>query len=223
MDKARSLRMEKAGNLGRPLDPDGMLRGKLPKLADLLKNEMELWASYGITAFGSGPYAFSNLQALNMLDQQGRLSTRFGWSYQGPKWDLETLRVMAGVLGQGTDHLWLMGAFSGSGSNCMSVPMKQEWVDEQKKKNPGYRTEVPCAFAPGTESRAINERIVESGMRLAAIHTGGDKDIDYFLDSIEEGSKRAGFTPEQIRSKRHAFDHSAGAPRPDQKIGRAHV
>jgi predicted amidohydrolase YtcJ len=216
MDPARSLRMEKAGNLGRPLDPDGMLRGKLPVLADLLKAEMELWASYGVASFGSGPYAYSNLQALHLLDSQGRMPARFAWSYQGPKWDLETLRIMAGVMGHGTDHMWMMGAFSGSGSGCMSVPMKQEWLDARKKENPNYRGEQPCAFAPGTESRAINERIVESGLRLAAIHTGGDKDIDYFLDSIEEGSKKAGLTLEEIRAKRHAFDHSAGAPRPQQ-------
>jgi predicted amidohydrolase YtcJ len=208
--------MERAGNISRPLDPDGMLRGKLPVLADILKNEMELWAASGITTFGSGPYAFSNLQALHLLDQQGRLTTRFGWSYQGPKWDLETLRVMAGTLNHGTDHLWLIGAFSGSGSGCMSVPMRPDWIEAQKKENPRYTGEQRCTFEPGTESREINERIVESGMRLAAIHTGGDKDIDYFLDSIEEGSKRAGLTLEQIRSKRHAFDHAAGAPRPAQ-------
>jgi predicted amidohydrolase YtcJ len=216
MDSARSLRMERAGNISRPLDPDGMLRGKLPILAEILKNEMELWASSGIATFGSGPYAFSNLQALHLLDSQGRMPARFGWSYQGPKWDLETLRVIAGTLNHGTDHLWLIGAFSGSGSGCMSVPMRAEWIEERKKENARFTGEQRCTFAPGTESREINERIVESGLRLAAIHTGGDKDIDYFLDSIEEGSKKAGLTLEEIRAKRHAFDHSAGAPRPQQ-------
>jgi predicted amidohydrolase YtcJ len=216
LDQARIRRVERTGNLGRPVDPDAMLKGKLPTLADILKAQMELWASYGITTVGSGPYAFSNLQALHLLDRQGRMTTRFGWSYQGPKWDLETLRVMAGTLGHGTDHLWLIGAFSGSGSGCMSVPMRQEWIEQRRKENPNYDGDSDCAFAPGTESRAINERIVESGMRLAAIHTGGDKDIDYFLDSIEEGSKRAGLTLEDIRARRHAFDHAAGAPRPEQ-------
>jgi len=216
MDPDRTRRAERAGNLGRPVDPDAMLRGKLPQLADLLAAEMELWASYGVTTVGSGPYSFANLQALHLLDQQGRMPGRFGWSYQGPKWDIETLRVLAGTLGHGTDHLWLIGAFSGSGSGCMTIPMRQDWIEQMRRENPSYTGESRCTFAPDTESRQINERIVESGMRLAAIHTGGDKDIDYFLDSIEEGSKRAGLTIEQIRSKRHAFDHSAGAPRPQQ-------
>ncbi len=216
MDPARSLRAERAGLLGRPVDPDAMLLGKIPLLADLLGAEMELWARYGVTGFGSGPYSFANLQALDLLDKQGRMPARFGWSYQGPKWDMETLRVLAGIQGHGTDHLWMIGAFSGSGSGCMTVPMRQEWIEQMRQEDPSYSGETRCSFEPGNESRTINERIVESGLRLAAIHTGGDKDIDYFLDSIEEGSRKAGFTPEQIRSKRHAFDHAAGAPRPEQ-------
>ena len=216
MDPERNRRVEQSGNISRPVDPDAMLKGKLPILADLLRAQMELWSRWGVTAYGSGPYSSMNLQALHLLDKQGRMTGRFGWSYQGPAWDLETLKVLAGALGHGTDHMWLVGAFSGSGSGCQTVPMRQEWIEQMRKENPSYTGEQRCTFAEGTESRAINERIVESGMRLAAIHTGGDKDIDYFLDSIEEGSKRAGLTLEQIRSKRHAFDHAAGAPRPQQ-------
>ena len=48
------------------------------------------------------------------------------------------------------------------------------------------------------------------------MHTGGDKDIDQFMDIIEDASKEAGFTPEEIRAKRHAFDHLGLAPRPEQ-------
>jgi predicted amidohydrolase YtcJ len=48
------------------------------------------------------------------------------------------------------------------------------------------------------------------------MHSGGDKDIDYLMDTILKASKDAGMTMDEIRSKRHAFDHSSGAPRPDQ-------
>ncbi|MBI3896359.1 MAG: amidohydrolase family protein [Acidobacteria bacterium] len=218
----RIRRVEQSGNLSRPVDPDAMLKGKLPILADLLKAEMELWVRHGITAFGSGPYSAFNLQAFNLLDQQGRMPARFVWAYQGPAWDLETLRVMAGALGQGSDYLWLGGAFSGSGSGCMTIPEKPGWREEQGRGGEegeggrGGGGGENCTFAPGTVSREINERIIESGMRLAGVHTGGDKDIDYFMDSIEAGAKKAGMTLEQIRAKRNAFDHSSGAPRPEQ-------
>jgi predicted amidohydrolase YtcJ len=58
--------------------------------------------------------------------------------------------------------------------------------------------------------------IAQSGLRIATMHSSGDKGIDYVMDAIEEGSKRAGLTVEEIRAKRHSFDHSAGAPRPGQ-------
>jgi len=48
------------------------------------------------------------------------------------------------------------------------------------------------------------------------MHSGGDKDIDYLMDIVEQQSAAAGFTLEQIRARRHGFDHASGAPRPDQ-------
>jgi len=36
------------------------------------------------------------------------------------------------------------------------------------------------------------------------------------MDIIEEASRDAGFTLEEIRAKRHGFDHTVMAPRPDQ-------
>ena len=216
----REARAERMGTLGRPVDPDAMLNGKLPQLAQLLKAEMELWASYGIATFGSSPYAYSNLQAMDLLDKKGEMPARFAWGYTGPAWDMETLRVIAAAQGHGTDHLWLVGAWSGSGSGCMTVPERPEWKQMRAEFPYGGGGEegggARCSFAPGTVGREIMERIVESGLRIATMHTGGDKDIDYFMDAVEQGSQKAGLTLDQIRAKRHAFDHGAGAPRPEQ-------
>lgn len=217
----RNKKVAATGEFGRPISSDGMLKDKLPLLADLLAAEMELWARYGITAFGSGPYSFSNMQALHLLDQQGRMPARFAWAYQGPSWDLETLRVLAGNLGEGSDYLWMIGAWSGSGSGCMTVSERPEWQQIKSQYGSGGEDSASaggerCTFAPGTVSREIMENIVESGLRVATMHTGGDKDIDYYMDAIEAGAKKAGMTLEQIRAKRFAFDHGAGAPRPEQ-------
>jgi predicted amidohydrolase YtcJ len=62
----------------------------------------------------------------------------------------------------------------------------------------------------------ITTNIIKSGLRIATMHTGGDKDIDYLMDIIEQASQESGMTIEQIRAKRHAFDHGGGAPRPAQ-------
>ncbi|MBI4464134.1 MAG: amidohydrolase family protein, partial [Acidobacteria bacterium] len=57
---------------------------------------------------------------------------------------------------------------------------------------------------------------LKAGGRFAGAHTEGDKDIDYILEIIVQASKDAGLTLDQIRAKRHAYDHMAINPRPDQ-------
>ena len=197
----------------RPMEPDAFFRGRSDLLAQVLKAELEQWGSYGITTFGSAPYAFGNLHALHLLDANGEMPARFGYSYRGHIWDVNTLRLLAGGLGHGSDHLWFVGAFGSSGG-CMSVPERAEWAalegDTPRAGGEG------CGNAPGTPGWDENVAIAESGLRFATMHTSGDRGIDYVMDAIEEGSKRAGLTLEQIRAKRHAFDHSAGAPRPQQ-------
>ena len=200
----------------RPMEPDAMFKGKTALLGEILKAELELWASYGITTFGSSPYAYHNYQALDYMDKKEEMPARFAWGYTGPDWDTDALRYLAGSLGHGTDHLWLVGAWGGAGSDCRTVPMKPEARAQGEQVFGGGDGECRGSFAPGSPGRKTLEAIVKSGMRVATMHTGGDKDIDYLMDVIEQASKEAGFTLEEIRSKRHAFDHGAGAPRPDQ-------
>jgi predicted amidohydrolase YtcJ len=199
----------------REIEPNAMFRNKTPKLANVLKTELELWASYGAIAFASSPYSYSNLRALRYLDAHDEMPTRFAWGYPGDAWDLTTMRYLANNVGMGSDHLWMIGAFAGTGGNCMTAPVSEEW-----KKNPidiaGRRGEGQCSMSPGSEGRKRMETVVKAGMRIATIHTGGDKDIDNLMDIIEQASAEGGFTLDDIRAKRHAFDHSAGAPRPAQ-------
>ena len=205
--------MKYGGGFSRPMEPDAMFKGKLPLLAQILKSEMEWWTSYGATAFASSPYAYNNLQALHYLDERGEMPARFAWGYPGPAWDMETLRYIATLVGTGTEHLWMTGAFAATGGNCMTIPERADWKAE-KVEFPG-RWEG-CNLNPGQPGRKRLEDAIKAGLRIATIHTGGDKDIDNLMDAIEQASAEAGMTLDQIRAKRHAFDHGAGAPRPAQ-------
>ena len=191
--------------LGRGLEPDVISKNHVDFLAELLKAELELWAAQGITTFGSSPYASNNFRALSILDQKGEMPGRFGWGYTGSAWDDVTMRYVAGLLGNGTDYLWNVGAWDSAGGECTTL-----------KASPEVKRRERCSFEPGSVGRAHVEAIVRAGGRIATMHTGGDKDIDYLMDAIVKASKDAGMTMDQIRSKRHAFDHSSGAPRPDQ-------
>jgi predicted amidohydrolase YtcJ len=194
------------GPTGRMLEPDVMLHNKVNINADLLEAELELWTAHGITTFGSAPYTINNLQALTLLDREKRMTGRFGWSYTGPDLHYHTLRLISALLGSGSDYLWNIGAHGEfSGGNCTTLPASDRLKSIER-----------CNLEPGTAGRRVKEDIVRSGGRIAAMHSGGDKDIDHLLDIIEEQSKAAGMTLEQIRERRHGFDHASGAPRPDQ-------
>ena len=189
----------------RPVEPDAIFKGRTKLLAELLKAEMELWVAHGITTFASSPYSFHNFQALNLLDTEGKMPGRFAWSYTGPDFHIDTIRHVVGLLGSGSPYLWNVGVWSFSGGSCTTI----DAVPEVKVRE-------SCSFGPGSRGRVILEDLIRSGGRIASMHTGGDQDIDFFMDAIEKASREAGFTLEEIRAKRHAFDHASGAPRPDQ-------
>jgi len=194
------------GPTGRQLEPDVMLHNKVGLNAELLRSQMELWAAHGVTVYGSSPYTIGNLNALRILDGQGRLPGRFAWSYTGPDLHYQTIRLISALLGNGTDYLWNIGAHGErSGGTCTTLPSTDR-----------VKSQENCRLEPGDDGRRVKEDIVRSGGRVAAMHSGGDKDIDHLLDVIEEQSAAAGLTLEDIRARRHAFDHASGAPRPDQ-------
>lgn len=190
----------------RTIEPDIIFQGRTELLAEILKAEMELWAAHGVTGFGSSTYTAHNLQAIAYLDQRGEMPGRFAWGYRGRDFHTDVIRYLAGLVGHGTDHFWLIGIQPPqSGGTCTSL-----------NASPEVKAREQCSFAPGTPNRATLETIIRAGGRIATMHSGGDQDIDYFLQAILKASKEAGMTMEDIRAKRHAFDHSSGAPRPDQ-------
>jgi predicted amidohydrolase YtcJ len=206
--------LSRGGGFSRPMEPNAMFRCKLPQLAQVLKAELEWWAAYGMSAFASGPYSHGTMRAYRYLDERSEMPVRYGWAYPGPAMDLETMRYMASLLGTGTDYIWLMGVFQGAnGGNCSTAPIRQEWRD-----NPIQilrRRECLDGFS-GAKWGEDLENAIRGGMRVAGIHVSGDVSVDNLMDAIEQISKEEGMTLEQIRAKRHAFDHSSGVPRPQQ-------
>ncbi|HWP85480.1 MAG TPA: amidohydrolase family protein [Terriglobia bacterium] len=204
----------RGGGFSRPMEPNAMFRGKLPQLAQVLKAELEWWAAYGMSAFASGPYSHGTMAAYRYLDARGEMPVRYGWAYPGPAMDLETMRYMSTLLGTGTDYIWLMGVFEGAnGGNCSTAPIRQEW-----RENPIQilrRRECLDGFSGPKWGKDL-ENAIRGGMRVAGIHVSGDVSVDNLMDAIEQISKEEGMTLEQIRAKRHAFDHSSGVPRPQQ-------
>ncbi|MBI4465339.1 MAG: amidohydrolase family protein, partial [Acidobacteria bacterium] len=175
------------------------------------------WAGYGLTVNSSAVYTAGALAAYTTLDRNGQMDIRIPWSWLGSQVGpqrtshFEDPYFVAGLnalTGMGSDYFWMIGVWpSGMGTDCMTLP----------GTSPAVKQEEPaCAFAPGTKAREALYNHIKGGGRFTGMHTGGDKDIDYVLEIIEQASKDAGMTADEIRAKRHAYDHLGMNPRPDQ-------
>lgn len=182
-----------------------LFKNNSPLLAKVYKAELDFWASLGMTAYGSAVYDSAALRALHYLDERGEMPVRHGWSYTGPDFSPEALDYFGSMVGGGTDYLWLNGAWPTAGGTCTTINARPE---VKKREN--------CSFGPGSKGATDMYNIIHSGLRVTGMHTWGDKDIDNFMDIIEKASKDAGMTLDEIRAKRHVFDHAAVAPRPSQ-------
>ena len=199
-------------DLQRYADADSLIEGNIPLLARIYKAELEYWASIGLTAFGSGAYSPAALRGFRYLDERGEFPIRTGWAYLGPDYSEGTLETLASLQGTGTEHMWLVGAWPvDNGGSCTTINARPE-----VKQREGCNFSPPGSRDYKENGYGLMYRLIKSGMRIAPMHTGGDKDIDQYMDIIEKASAEAGITLEQIRAKRHAFDHMALAPRPGQ-------
>lgn len=198
---------------------DVMLKDHYPQLVEVMRLGLEWWAGYGMTAYASNAYAPSNLRVYRDLDRKGQMPIRNMWTWN---WHPEMfadsflLTDVATRLGEGTDYFWFGGGGPTIGAGCTTaepVPSSKLAKDPNLQLQQRLRS---CAFAPGSLPAKTLYDYVKAGGRFINFHTVGDSDIDNIMNIIVQASKDAGITEEEIRAKRHGFDHSVMWPRPDQ-------
>ena len=178
----------------------------LNELAELYKQENLHWASYGVTTWSSHLRSPKELAAYKLLDKRGDIGIRLAYtpSLGTP---IQGVPEMYGVSGYGSDYLWFVGtSMRGLDQSYPGILTTITDVSNEIKSREVFNDGFP----------AFVENAVASGLRIAGTHTAGDKALDQMLESIEKGSAKAGLTVDQIRAKRHAIDHCALNPRPDQ-------
>ncbi len=187
---------------------DVMWGDRVDVLAKLFDAENSFWAGYGVTTVGSSIEGFNAVSALALSEKShGRLPIRWAWAYSGPIFEEPYfLKSLAAMIGTGSDYFWFLGA----------LPETVIATCSTASAMPAVKARENCVLAPGMEARKKLYEIIKAGGRVGSLHTSGDQDVDYYMDAIEEASRDAGFTLEQIRAKRHVFDHCGLAPRPDQ-------
>ncbi len=189
-----------------------IMREHYQALREIHRIELSWWASLGVGTFASRAYTPSNLKVYHDMSQAGDMPVRnaWTWGWREAFFDADPYLFNTIVLleGTGNDFFWNAGGWGVErpGSGCTTAQPLIELP-------PGSNS---CAYAPSDPNFRRLVEFVKAGGRVAALHMGGDLDVDYLMEAIEQGSKEAGFTPEQIRAKKHAWDHLTMSPRPDQ-------
>ncbi len=204
-----------SASIRRSLQTDIILDGKLPLLADLYKKEQEELAAYGVTTWSSSTSALNTIRAYRLLDQKGEMVVRFAYGLgslitgtsQGPAMVRGYMEL---VEGQGSEYLWPNGISLVSADG--SYPQLKSSADAPAE----IKSREMTRLDGGDYRRKVLEEIVARGLRFSNTHVAGDATLDQVMDVIEEGSKKAGMSPEQIQARRHSVDHCTMNPRPDQ-------
>ncbi|OFV96543.1 MAG: hypothetical protein A3F68_02735 [Acidobacteria bacterium RIFCSPLOWO2_12_FULL_54_10] len=187
------------------------MKDRYKELKEIHRLEVSWWSGYGFTSFGSQAYTPSNIRVYSELAREGRLAMRnmWGWNWRETELfgDPYVRNIAVYLEGTGNDFHWYGGSRGalGNGSNCTTATPRREGVQQGQ-----------CNYQPGTVHYQTLYNFIKDGGRFSITHTGGDKDIGYLLDIIEKASADAGMTADDIRAKRHTFDHLTLAPRPDQ-------
>ncbi|OFW27035.1 MAG: hypothetical protein A3J28_11740, partial [Acidobacteria bacterium RIFCSPLOWO2_12_FULL_60_22] len=201
-----------------------VMKDYYPQLVELMRLGMEWWAGYGMTAFSSNVYDPLNIKVYSELDQKGKLPVRQMWSWN---WRVEHffsdqffLNTVVNLTGRGSDYFWFGGGALIQGRGCTQAQI-QESSSLAKSREVGlegyYQARArSCVYTPDSVYSKLLYDYVKAGGRFVNHHMIGDGDIDNVLTIIQKASKEAGMTEEEIRAKRHTFDHSVLFPRPDQ-------
>ena len=191
---------------------DVMMRNHYPQLREIHRQELSWWTGYGVTTFGSGIYAPSNIKLYHDMSTAGDMPMRSMWVWyyrENVLFSDDYVRNASNFMeGLGNDFFWYGGSrgAQSTGGGCSSLPVRPE----------SGKTAPRCSYQPGSENYNMLYQHIKNGGRYAGVHTVGDGDIDFLLEIIEKASAEAGMSLDQIRAKRHTFDHLVMAPRPDQ-------
>lgn len=191
-----------------------ILIGDLQLLRDLHLKELLEWASYGVTTWSSSLSALLDLNSYAEMDRRGELPIRLAYTHaqgitssnNGP----EFYRHLGDIRGVGTPYLWNVG------SSVVSADGSYPQIASIAPAAPEIKQRELSRLAPGQYRRRTVEAMIGAGQRIAGLHVAGDLTLDHLLDAIEEQSVARGMTLDDIRAMRHASDHCAFNPRPDQ-------
>ncbi|MBI2818995.1 MAG: amidohydrolase family protein [Acidobacteria bacterium] len=192
------------------------------QLAPYYKKEMEEWLAMGLTT-NSTRLAPEELAAYSWLNVRGEMPLRMGFTMDGavnsPQPDALFSRLVGlqggkgdTMWGLGDDMLWLIGfapTFNidhvpGVAGSCIEKEYPREAPNFPLWMHQFYGPHGLCRLKdPDYHDAAGLRAVAKYGLRHSAMHSGGDRGINQYLDLAEEVSKQY---PE-IAQQRWGIDH----------------
>ena len=192
------------------------------ELGPYYKLEMEEMAAQGVTTVSTRLQP-NHLAAYSWLNARGEMPTRMAYTSEAVSRNANvqaTFSRLVGlqggtsknIWGAGDDKLWLVGmaaSFSidgtpGPAGSCVSKPYPREAPDFPMWLHQFYGPYGLCRLADPDYTDADGFRAAAKyGFRTTAMHSGGDKGVDQYLDIVEEMSKQY---PDVVE-RRWAIDH----------------
>jgi predicted amidohydrolase YtcJ len=184
------------------------------------KQENQYVAAMGMTTFSSNVRSLTQVAAYRYLEAIGEIGIRFGFGPSSGTAPQVLPSVLAAMGAQfnpqdvrfGSKYMWYVGTGAKAIDSAyphMTTSMEPPEIT-QDVKDREFSTENV------NDMLEIVDYYVEKGNRFTSTHIAGDGALDMVFKSLEEASTRGGLSLEDIRSKRHAIDHCAMNPRPDQ-------
>ena len=198
-----------------------VMRDHYKELRELQRLELSWMAGYGVTAFSGSAFTPSHIKVYSDLDRSGQMAVRSQWGWNWRESDLfnddYVVNFAAWMTDMGSDYFFFGGARGGenTGRSCSSLPIRADY-DPKPTGGPSVRSLNVCAWTPGSPNHRLLWNFIRNGGAFRTTHSLGDRDVDYLLEIIERASAEGGITLEEIRAKRHSFDHLEFNPRPDQ-------
>ncbi|MBI2818994.1 MAG: amidohydrolase family protein [Acidobacteria bacterium] len=190
-------------------------------LGPYYKKEMEEMTAQGITTVSTRLHP-QHLAAYGWLHQRKEAPVRMGFSLEttNRNANLEShmprlVGIQGGegknMWGLGDDKLWVIGlALSnidetpGSGGSCVNKPYPREAINFPAWRNLPYGPLGLCTLeSPDYNDIDVLRLAAKYGFRISAMHSGGDRGIESYLDAVEDLVKQY---PE-VAQRRWAIDH----------------
>ncbi len=187
---------------------DIILRNKTEQVAAMLKKELEEMASFGVTTVQTHIEPLEVIKALNLMDHKGEMPIRWAWihrtAFQLSKDASEFYTLLGDFGGQGSEYFWNsgVGEEGWDSSPCSQAVPKDPAMREQLA-----RLEQCPGHKPGTKPYNDHLAALKAGLRLADVHATNDGTTDILFQMFDQLMEEDGWTLEQIREKRHFFDH----------------